>query len=97
MIGAFAAASVFLSLQGHGWNQEACWAGAVATICAFWWIFEPIPIPATSLIPIGLLPLFGVLTPKEIGQSYGSPMDWAATTPTASPFWTILPVERFLP
>ncbi|MFL2505179.1 MAG: SLC13 family permease [Candidatus Azotimanducaceae bacterium] len=74
MIGPFAAASVFLSLQGHGWNQEACWAGAVATICAFWWIFEPIPIPATSLIPIGLLPLFGVLTPKEIGQSYGSPM-----------------------
>ena len=47
--------------------------GAVAVICAFWWIFEPIPIPATSLIPIGLLPLFGVLTPKEIGP-YGSPM-----------------------
>ena len=61
-------------MQGYGWNQEACWAGAVATICAFWWIFEPIPIPVTSLIPIGLLPLFGVLTPKEVGQSYGSPM-----------------------
>ena len=36
--------------------------------------FEQIPIPVTSLIPIGLLPLFGVLTPKEVGQSYGSPM-----------------------
>jgi len=27
----------------------------------------------------------------------GSPIDWAATTPTASPIWTNLPVERFLP
>ena len=27
----------------------------------------------------------------------GSPMDWAATTPTASPFWTIFPVAKFLP
>ena len=27
----------------------------------------------------------------------GSPMDWAAITPTASPFWTIRPVARFLP
>ena len=27
----------------------------------------------------------------------GSPIDWAAITPTASPFWTIFPVARFLP
>jgi hypothetical protein len=27
----------------------------------------------------------------------GSPMDWAAITPTASPLCTILPVARFLP
>ena len=28
----------------------------------------------TSLIPIALLTLFGVLTPAQIGASYGSPM-----------------------
>ena len=27
----------------------------------------------------------------------GSPIDWAAITPTASPIWTIFPVARFLP
>ena len=27
----------------------------------------------------------------------GSPIDWAATTPTASPIWTGFPVARFLP
>mgnify|MGYP001223243905 CR=1 FL=1 len=43
-------------------------------VCAIWWIFEPIPIPVTSLIPLGTLPLFGVLSPQQVGQSYGSPM-----------------------
>ena len=39
-----------------------------------WWIFEPIPIPATSLLPMALLPLFGVLSPKELGAAYGNPL-----------------------
>jgi len=36
-----------------------------------WWIFEPIPIPATSLIPFAAFPLAGVLPNKVIAQSYG--------------------------
>ena len=46
----------------------------VAVICVVWWIFEPVPIPVTSLIPLALLPLLGVLTPTEVGQAYGSPL-----------------------
>lgn len=42
--------------------------------CAIWWIFEPIPIPATSLLPIILLPALGVITPAELGESIGSPI-----------------------
>ncbi len=42
--------------------------------CAIWWIFEPIPIPVTSLLPLALFPLLGVLEPKLIAQSYGSPL-----------------------
>ncbi|MCH1491158.1 MAG: SLC13 family permease [Luminiphilus sp.] len=45
-----------------------------ATLCILWWIFEPIPIPVTSLLPLALLPLFGVLTPAETGAAYGSPL-----------------------
>lgn len=43
-------------------------------VCVIWWVFEPVPIPVTSLLPIAILPLLGVLTPKEVGQAYGSPL-----------------------
>jgi sodium-dependent dicarboxylate transporter 2/3/5 len=65
---------VFFALSMSGWDSRACWTGAITTLCALWWIFEPIPIPATSLLPIGLFPVFGVLTPAEVGAAYGSPL-----------------------
>lgn len=46
----------------------------VAVLCVTWWVFEPVPIPVTSLLPIAIFPLFGVLTPAEVGQAYGSPL-----------------------
>lgn len=73
-IGPILAAVAFLGLYTQGWELTACWTGATAVLVATWWIFEPIPIPATSLLPIGLLPLFGVLTPAEVGASYGHPL-----------------------
>lgn len=45
---------------------------AVAVICIIWWVFEPVPIPVTSLIPLAVFQISGVLTNDEIGQSYGS-------------------------
>ncbi|MEM7708340.1 MAG: SLC13 family permease [Pseudomonadota bacterium] len=45
---------------------------AITTLCATWWIFEPIPIPATSLLPLALFPLLGILPAKEIADSYGN-------------------------
>ena len=39
-----------------------------------WWMFEPIPIPATSLLALALFPLTGVLTPQEVGQAMGHPL-----------------------
>ncbi|MBT8493814.1 MAG: anion permease, partial [Deltaproteobacteria bacterium] len=43
----------------------------VTGLCASWWVLEPIPIPATSLIPFGVFPLTGVLTSKQVAASYG--------------------------
>ena len=57
-----------------GWQLTACIAGGVTLVCAIWWIFEPIPIPATSLIPIGVFPLLGVLNGEQVAQAYGSPL-----------------------
>jgi len=47
---------------------------AISVWTAIWWIFEPIPIPVTSLIPLALLPFFGILTPAQVGAAYGSPL-----------------------
>ncbi len=32
------------------------------------------PIPVTSLLPLALFPLVGVLSPAEVGEAYGSPL-----------------------
>lgn len=72
LLGIALAGASFLSLTELGWATPACWAAAIATLCAVWWITEPIPIPATSLLPLALLPAFDVLTPTEVGASYGS-------------------------
>ena len=41
---------------------------------ALWWIFEAVPIPVASLLPLSLLPLFGILSPKVVGEKYGHPL-----------------------
>ncbi len=63
-----------LFAKSQGVPTPACWTMAVAIICALWWIFEPIPIPATSLIPFGILPLTGVLSNKDVAAAYGHPL-----------------------
>ena len=46
----------------------------VAWLCMLWWIFEPLPIPVTSLLPIAVFPVSGVLTSEQVGASVGSPL-----------------------
>jgi sodium-dependent dicarboxylate transporter 2/3/5 len=57
-----------------GYHQDIAVVGFVGVLCVLWWVFEPIPIPVTSLLPLAILPLVGVLTPAQVGQAYGSPM-----------------------
>lgn len=63
-----------LVMADYGWEREACLAAGIASWTASWWIFEPIPIPATSLIPLGLFPLLGVLTGAQVAAAYGHPL-----------------------
>jgi sodium-dependent dicarboxylate transporter 2/3/5 len=74
LVGPLASLALFLLLLGEGWAQPAAITAAVTTLCALWWIFEPVPIPFTSIIPLALFPLLGVLTPAQVGQSFGSPL-----------------------
>jgi sodium-dependent dicarboxylate transporter 2/3/5 len=34
-------------------------------------VFESVPIPVASLVPLSMLPLFGVLDSKQVAQAYG--------------------------
>jgi solute carrier family 13 (sodium-dependent dicarboxylate transporter), member 2/3/5 len=55
-------------------NTALAITAAVAIICVIWWVFEPVPIPVTSLLPLAIFQISGVLTANEVGQSYGSPL-----------------------
>ena len=61
-------------MSASGFSADASITLGVTVICIVWWVFEPIPIPATSFIPLGLLPLLGVLTPVQVAEAYGSPL-----------------------
>jgi sodium-dependent dicarboxylate transporter 2/3/5 len=72
--GPAAALLLLLILISQGWSFSPAATAAVTLWCAAWWIFEPIPIPFTSMLPLALFPLFGILTPAQVAQSYGSPL-----------------------
>jgi sodium-dependent dicarboxylate transporter 2/3/5 len=50
-----------------GWRTAA-----VATLMAIWWMTEAIPIPATALLPLGLFPALGVLSPAAAAAPYAN-------------------------
>lgn len=70
--GPLLAIAVAAGMNQSGWESQACWTGAVAILCVVWWIFEPIPIPATAIIPLAVFPLTGVLPQEKIAAAYGS-------------------------
>lgn len=66
------AAAVGVVLFCSGLPTEIAWTVGVTLWVAAWWITEPISIPATSLIPLAVFPLVGVLTPAEVGGAFGN-------------------------
>ncbi len=67
-------AAVVIASMDAGYDSDIAIVGFVAMLCVIWWVFEPVPIPVTSLLPLAILPLLGVLTPSEVGEAYGSPL-----------------------
>ncbi len=56
-----------------GMNPEAQLVLASTAWIAAWWITEAIPIPVTSLLPIVLFPLTGVMSVGEATAPYANP------------------------
>ena len=42
----------------------------VGLLMAFSWMLELLPLPVTSLIPVALFPLFGVMSTEEVSMEY---------------------------
>ena len=72
--GPLAGGAALLSMLATGWDAAAACAAAVTAWVVLWWITEPIPIPATSLLPLALMPLLGVLPASAVAGAYGSPL-----------------------
>jgi len=66
--------AMYFVLSNAGWEFAPAATAGITLLCALWWIFEPIPIPFTSMIPLALFPLLGILTPNQVAQAYGSPL-----------------------
>ena len=65
----------FASGKAGGLSHDASVTLGVTVVTALWWMTESVAIHIASLVPIALLPLFGVLPAKTaVAQSYGHPL-----------------------
>lgn len=74
IVGPLAAITVHQFCLSQGTSVDMAIVLGLTTIVVTWWIFEPIPIAATSFIPIVVLPLSGVLNQKAVSEAYGNPI-----------------------
>ncbi len=77
-IGLWLGPALALTIQLVG-APEGVSPAAWGTLCllalmAVWWATEPIPIPATSLLPLIVLPLIGAASAREATAGYSSPI-----------------------
>jgi sodium-dependent dicarboxylate transporter 2/3/5 len=74
VIGPIAALLVYAWLGGSSLDHGGRAAVAVGVLMATWWITEAIPVEATSLLPMALFPLLGILGMKEACAPYADPV-----------------------
>lgn len=73
-LGPAVAIALGLAAWHAGLPIPAAMTAAIAGLCAVYWVLEPIPIAATSLVPFAALPLSGVLDHADVARAYGHTM-----------------------
>ena len=58
-------------LAAGGMDLRQAMLAGITAWCAVWWVTEPVPVPATSLLPLALLPALGILDHKSTAHAYG--------------------------
>lgn len=73
LLGGILAALLMLMLGAPEGVETRAWSvAAVAVLMAAWWLTEAIPLPATALVPVALLPLLGAAPIKEVAAAYAN-------------------------
>ncbi|MFN2567674.1 MAG: SLC13 family permease [Gemmatimonadaceae bacterium] len=67
-------AAVLLTPPPLGVPEPAWRVAAVALLMATWWVTEAMPLAATALLPLVLLPLLGVATIDAAAAPYANPV-----------------------
>lgn len=57
------------SLSAEAWDVVA-----IVGLMAVWWATEALPVPATSMLPLVLLPMMGVSSAREASHPYTDPV-----------------------
>ncbi|MDB4756738.1 SLC13 family permease [Mariniblastus sp.] len=67
----FSTLVAWLLFQG-GFQKEQAITVGITLATAIWWVFEVLPFGVSSLLPLALFQLFGILNKKQIAECYGS-------------------------
>lgn len=77
-LGLIAGIAVFIAMGIAGPPQDLspkAWSAlSLLALMIIWWVSEAIPVAATALLPLAMLPLLGVATPAQAGAPYGDPI-----------------------
>ena len=57
-----------------GLNEAAQATLALASVMVMWWMTEAVPISATALLPLVLIPVLGIGTISQASTAYGNPV-----------------------
>ena len=73
-IGGAAFVLILLLPRPTGMTEPAWRTAAVAALMAVWWVTEAIPLAATALVPLVLLPALGILAMAPAAAPYANPV-----------------------
>jgi sodium-dependent dicarboxylate transporter 2/3/5 len=74
LAGPVVAVLLLFSAAPEGMSVPAWRLVAMAAWMVIWWLTEAIPIPATALLPIVLMPLLGIDKIRPVAANYGHPL-----------------------
>jgi sodium-dependent dicarboxylate transporter 2/3/5 len=72
--GVLAAAAVLIWPVPLGLTWEAWCVVALAALMIIWWVTGALPMPATALLPLAVLPLLGALSLERAAAAYAEPV-----------------------